>query len=226
MTEGLAAASPDDGRNEPPRRFDPTPYLEPHRCAVIVFECQQMVIGENGPFPGLVASARAGMLDRLAGLLDNARDVGAAVVYCTIVDRPGGWGAAKTPMLDQARANRPDAATAPVADRSIVPELRPHPDDVIVERSHGMSAFHGTELDTCLRAMNIETLIPTGVSANVGVIGTAVEALNHGYRLVFAADCIAADPPEYGEQMMRYSYRNIGYVSTSDEIVRAWATYA
>lgn len=209
-----------------PSPFDPTPHLDPPRCAVVVFECQQMVIGENGPYPGLVASARAGMLDRLASLVERARDVGAAVVYCTISDRPGGWGSAKTPLLDRARSSRDTADALSSADRSIVPELRPGPDDVIIDRTHGMSAFHGTELDTCLRAMSIETVIPTGVSANVGVIGTAIEAVNHGYRLVFAADCIAADPPEYGEQMMRYSYRNLGYVSTSDEIARAWAGYA
>jgi hypothetical protein len=60
------------------------------------------------------------------------------------------------------------------------------------------------------------------VSANVGVIGTSIEALNHGYRLVVATDCIAADPPEFGEQMMRYSYRNIAYLSTSGQIAQIW----
>jgi nicotinamidase-related amidase len=202
--------------------FDPTPFLEPERCAVIVFECQQMVIGEHGPYPGLVASVRGGMLDRLAGLLDDAREVGAAVVYCTISGRPGSWGSAKTPMLDRAGALGGDAGTPAAVDRSIVPELQPGPDDVIVDRTHGMSGFHGTELDTCLRAMGVETVIPTGVSANVGVIGTSIEALNHGYRLVVATDCIAADPPEFGEQMMRYSYRNIAYLSTSGQIAQIW----
>jgi len=43
----------------------------------------------------------------------------------------------------------------------------------------------------------VKTVIPTGVSANMGIVGTAIEAVNHGYRLVFAADCIAGDPPEY-----------------------------
>lgn len=200
-------------------RPDPAPFLVPGRCAVVVFECQQMVLGPDAPYQGLAATARAGMLDRLAGLLDAARRHGAHVVYCTMSSRPGGWGAPKTPMLDRLRGS----ADRPELDRSIVPELSPVEGDVIVDRTHGMSGFHGTELDTCLRAMGVETVLPTGVSANLGVLGTSIEAVNHGYRLVIPADCVASDPPEYGEQMMRYSYRNLGYVTSAADVIRAWA---
>jgi nicotinamidase-related amidase len=200
--------------------FDPAPYLEPSRCAVVVFECQQMVLGDDVPYRGLADAAHNGMLDRLAELLSAARRNGAHVVYCTMSSRDGGWGAPKTPMLDRARAA--GVARSAEIDRSIVPEIAPVDGDVIVDRSHGMSGFHGTELDPCLRAMGVETVLPTGVSANLGVIGTSVEAVNHGYRLVIPSDCIAADPPEYGEQMMRYSYRNLGYVTTSDAVIGVW----
>ena len=201
---------------------DLTPYLDPATCGVVVFECQQMVIGEHGPYPGLIASVHeGGMLDRLATLLGEARQAGATVCYCTVVGRPGGLGSAKTPMHDRTSA-MPAPAHPVEVDRSIVPELAPGPDDVIVERSHGMSGFHGTELDICLRDRGVKTVIPTGVSANMGIIGTSIEAINHGYRLVFAADCIAGDPPEYTEQMIKYSYRNLGYLSTSKAIADIW----
>ena len=203
---------------------DPTPYLEPSASAVVVFECQQMVIGEHGPYRGLVDSVRSsGMLDTLAGLLDDARSTGATVCYCTVFGRPGGLGAAKSPLNDRTRAAAPAAAAE--VDRSIVPELAPKAGDVIVERSHGMSAFHGTELDSVLRDLGVGTVIPTGVSANIGIIGTAIEALNHGYRVVLAADCVAGDPPEYADQMMRYSFRNLGYVTSAAVIAEAWRSY-
>ena len=201
---------------------DLTPYLDPAKCGVVVFECQQMVIGPGGPYPGLIASVHeGGMLERLAGLLGAARETGASVVYCTVVGRPGGLGAAKTPMHDRMQSMPPP--TEPVeVDRSIVPELAPRAGDVIVERAHGMSGFHGTELDICLRDLGVETVIPTGVSANMGIVGTAIEAINHGYRLVFAADCIAGDPPEYADQMVKYSFRNLGYLSTAKAIADIW----
>jgi len=201
---------------------DVSPFLEPRHCAVVVFECQQMVLGDDGPFAGLVASARAGMFRHLPGLLDAARAAGAAVVYCTVSSRPGGLGAAKVPLQDRLSAG---GASRPEPDRSIVPELAPRDGDVIVDRTHGMSAFHGTELDTCLRALRVETLLPTGVSANIGVVGTTIEAVNHGYRLVIPTDCIAADPAEYGEQMMRFTYRHLGYLTTAAAVIAAWERY-
>jgi biuret amidohydrolase len=198
---------------------DLRPYLDPRRCAVVVFECQQMVLGPCAPYAGLADAARVGMLRHLPGLLDAARSAGAAVVYCTVSGRAGGLGAAKVPLLDRQAAS-PGSGAEP--DRSIVPEVAPCDGDVIVDRTHGMSAFHGTELDTCLRALSVETVLPTGVSANIGVIGTAIEAVNHGYRLVIPTDCIAADPPEYGEQMMRFTYRNLGYLTTASAVAETW----
>ena len=58
-----------DQASPPPSRspYDPTPYLIPEQCAVLVFECQQMVIGEDGPYRGLIESVRSGMLDDLDG---------------------------------------------------------------------------------------------------------------------------------------------------------------
>lgn len=199
--------------------FDPSPYLAPRRCAVVVFECQQMVLGPGAPYPRLAETARAGMLDRLATLLAAAREVGVGVVYCTMSARTGGWGAPKTPLLDRAGAR-----TGVELDRSIVPELAPAASDVIVDRTHGMSGFHGTELDPCLRAMGVETVLPTGVSANLGVLGTSIEAVNHGYRVVVPTDCVAADPPEFAEQIFRYSYRNLGYLTTSADVIDVWGS--
>ena len=46
--------------------------------------------------------------------------------------------------------------------------------------------------------------------------------VNRGYRVIVPADCVAADPPEYGEQVLRYSIRNLAYVSTGGEIAAHW----
>lgn len=204
--------------------YDPTPYLTPVKCAVVVFECQELVIGDNSHFPGLVRSVRSGMLHKLASLLDSARRHGVAVVYCNIAPRSGGLGAAKSPGRDAALRAGVSMAARDDSQYAVVPELAPETGDIVLHRSHGMSAFYGTDVDVCLRDLGIETVLPTGVSANVGVVGTAIEALNRGYRLVIASDCIAGDPPEYTEQMLRYTYRNIGYVMTSDSIAQTWAS--
>ena len=74
-----------------------------------------------------------------------------------------------------------------------------------------------------LRDLGIRTVIPVGVSLNIGVLATTVEAVNRGYRVVVPQDCAAGDPPEYGDQVLRYSIRNLAYVTDSEAIASIWA---
>jgi nicotinamidase-related amidase len=202
--------------------IDLRPFLEPARCAVIVFECQENVIGAGSRIPGLVAAVQQGrVLENLARLLGCARDAGARVFYCTADNRHGGLGRARTPMTD--RMQHAAAPAGDVLDTSVVKEIAPEPGDVVMSRGHGMSAFYNTELDPCLRDLGTTTVIPVGVSLNIGVLGTTIEAVNHGYRVIVPRDCVAGDPPEYGEQVLQYTIRNLAYVSSCDEIAGIWS---
>jgi nicotinamidase-related amidase len=200
---------------------DLKPFLEPARCAIVVFECQENIIGSGSRLSGLVASVQQrGLVPRLARLLACARGAGARVFFCTAEMRSDGLGRARTPLHD--RTQRAAAPAGDESDTRIVPALGPEKGDVVIARSHGMSAFYDTGLDPCLRDLEIRTVIPTGVSLNIGVIGTSIEAVNHGYRVVVPEDCTAGDPPEYGEQVLRYSLRNLAYVTSSDRIAEIW----
>jgi len=201
--------------------IDLAPFLEPSRCAVLVFECQQHIIGAGSRIPGLVGAVQQrGLVPRLVGLLASARRAGAHVFFCTAEMRSDGLGRARTPLHD--RTQRGPAPAGSEADTSIVPELGPEKGDVVIPRSHGMSAFYDTGLDPCLRDLEIRTVIPAGVSLNIGLVGTSIEAVNHGYRVVIAADCAVGDPPEYGDQVLRYTLRNLAYVTTSEQIAGIW----
>ena len=200
---------------------DLAPFLEPSDCAVIVFECQENVLGASTMLPGLAASAReGGILQNIAGLLRAGREVGASVFYCTAERRAGGLGSARTPLMDRIQ-QKDDGPPAP-ADTSVMKEIAPAPGDVVIARSHGMSAFHDSGLDPCLRDLGTRTVIAVGVSLNIGLFGTALEAVNRGYRVIVPVDCTATDPPEYSEQILRYSVRHLAYLSTSEDISRIW----
>jgi|SRR5262245_3376885 len=201
---------------------DLTPFLEPARCAILVFECQENVIGAGSRIPGLVAAVQSrGIVPNIARLLERARTAGAHVFFCTAEPRADGLGRARTPMHD--RMQRASAPAGNAADASVVKELGPAKGDVVLPRSHGMSAFYDTGLDPCLRDLEIRTVIPVGVSLNIGLIGTTIEAVNHGYRVIVPEDCTAGDPPEYGDQVLRYAIRNLAYVTTSAQIAEAWS---
>ena len=201
--------------------IDLKPYLDPSTCAAVVFECQEHVIGSGSRIPGLVESVKTrGVVANIAELLARARKAGTRVFYCKAVQREGGLGAAKTPLHD--RMERAAAPPGDISDTSIVKELAPEPGDVVLSRSHGMTAFFNTDLDPCLRDLGIQTVIPMGVSLNIGLIGTVIEAVNRGYRVIVPEDCAAGDPPEYGDQVLRYAIRNLAYVTTSGRIADNW----
>jgi biuret amidohydrolase len=106
----------------------------------------------------------------------------------------------------------------------IVAELTPQPQDIVIVRSHGMTGFFTTPLDTYLRNLGATTVIITGVSANIAVNGTAIEAMNRGYRVIVPSDGIAGDPPEYVEQLLRYTIRNVALVAPVQAILDHWDT--
>jgi nicotinamidase-related amidase len=86
-----------------------------------------------------------------------------------------------------------------------------------------MSPFAATELDAFLRADGAETVIATGVSLNVGIIGLTIEAVNHGYHVVIPRDCVAGHPAEYGEAVLANTLSRLAHFTTSDELIARWS---
>jgi nicotinamidase-related amidase len=199
--------------------FDPTPHLSPDECALILFECQERIIGPSGPFKGLLEDvAEKKMVPKLAQLLAAARAKGVLVIYCNMAFRPDGLGAPITPRSEDA----PKGPPGPGVASPVVASLAPLASEVVIDRIQGMSCFTGTPLQAVLRARKIETLILTGVSLNIGIPASAVEALGYGYRVVVARDGAAGDPPSYARDVLRNTLNNLAYLTTVAEIARAW----
>ena len=200
---------------------DLAPHLDPVSTAVVTLEVQEnLLLPETAMIPGLAAHAQAiGLIDRLATLFDGARRVGAPVIYVIDDRRTDGVGAADNIMVDRAiGGTRRSPGHGP-----IVTQLTPRPGEIVIKREHGMTGFFTTPLDAYLRNLGIKTVIITGVSANIAVNGTSIEAMNRGYRVIVPSDCIAGDPPEYVDQLLRYTIRNVALVAPVQQILDYWA---
>ena len=204
--------------------YDLTPMLDPKHTALLIFECQEGTIGEASHLPTLAAAVSAGnVVPNIASLLDGARKAGARVFYCKIDKRNDGVGdPGNTPLLMRLRRQSKETSVA-LGMGEIIAALAPREGDVVVAREHGLTGFYESGLDAYLRNTGIKTVVITGVSVNIGVIGTTIEAVNRGYTAVVPTDCVAGDPPEYAEQALRYSVRNIAFMSTSGEIANIWS---
>jgi len=154
---------------------------------------------------------------------DAARRVGVRIYYVTDERRfDSGAQLENSATIGVARNIKRDPNRSP-GHGPIVSQLTPKPEDVSIKRAHGMTGFHTTPLDAYLRSAGARTVIITGVSANIAVNGTAIEAMNHGYRVIVPSDCVAGDPPEYVEQLLRYTVRNVGLVAPVQGILDHWA---
>src|SRR5579883_2609004 len=163
-------------------------------------ELQRAVAGDLASLPHLRdALAERGTLGHVHRLLRGARAAGLPVVHCTVGYRADRRGTAtNAPMLAVA-ARHPAAMAQGSEGCELVPEVDAQPSDVVVNRTNGLSPFGGTSLDTTLRALGATAVVVAGVSVNIGVFGTAVEAVNLGYRVAVATDAVVGVPPAYGD---------------------------
>ena len=190
--------------------------------AVLTMEMQRGVCGDLARFAELRdAVSERGVAAATAALLVAARAAGATVLHCTFSVRDDRRGTDFDLPLLRAFRDDPDYLRDGTPAVELLPALGPEPSDLVSNRHHGLSPFGGTSLDAELRARGVTTVVVCGVSLNVGVTGTVIEAVNAGYRVVVATDCVAGIPPDYGEQILRNTLAPIAKVATSGDIVTA-----
>jgi nicotinamidase-related amidase len=162
-------------------------------AALLVSECQQAMTVEayRDQRDELARQVREqGIIPAISELAASFRGAGAPVIHSHLVPRDDWVGFSV------------NCALAGILKRTGMvreghPGSKPHPGfipqsgDFVVRRRTGLTSFHGTEIDALLRAMQIETVVIVGVSTNVAVQGSTIEAVNRGYNVVIPADCVA-----------------------------------
>jgi nicotinamidase-related amidase len=197
----------------------------PKTTALMLMEIQQAVIGKHTPalFTQLRDSAeKVGLATNTGRLLRAARTIGVKVFHCPAYHRPGQEGFITNCRLAQAvkRADMPMGLESEGAD--FLPEVKPQGDEFIMWRFHSPTLFHDSSLDSVCRNLGITTVVLTGVSLNLGIPGSTIEAMNRNYRVVIPTDCVAGYPPEYGEMVLKNTLHGLAYLTTARELAEAW----
>ena len=194
------------------------------RAAVLTMEIQRGVVGDLSSFPELAHEVeRVGVVRHSARLLSAARRAGVPVVHCTAGFRSDRLGSPVNAPLMTAVLRRPEHLLEETAAVELIAALGAEPTDLVSHRRHGVSPFVGTTLDPTLRALGVSTVVATGVSVNLGIIGLAVEAVDLGYRVVVATDAVAGVPADYADQVMRHTLSLVATLATVDDIIGAFA---
>ncbi|MHB1710438.1 MAG: cysteine hydrolase family protein [Acidimicrobiales bacterium] len=195
----------------------------PGHTAVLTMELQRGVVGDLSAFPQLAdAATRAGVVPTTARLVAASRRLRVPVIHCTAEFRPDRAGTAVNCRLMAAALRLPGHLLSGSPSAELVPELTPAASDLVCPRLTGVSPFSGTPLDQWLRNLGATTVIATGVSVNLGVLGLVIEAVNLGYQVVVPRDAVAGVPAEYAEAVLDNTFPLLATLVRVDEVLSAW----
>src|SRR5258705_11368212 len=120
-----------------------------------------------------------------------------------------------------ARELKPVVA-AGTREAQVIDELKPQPQDYTIPKFR-WSAFHQTYLDLALRNRNVDTLLISGGSTDVGVASTAYAARDLDYNLIIVSDACTSPEQDNHAQFMRRVFPRMARVRTTEEVLRMLA---
>jgi nicotinamidase-related amidase len=196
--------------------------VAPGHTALLTVEVQRGVVGERSLLPPLAAAVAAGgVLERIAGMCRAARAAGIPVLHCTAETRPDGLGSNRNArVFALTRRAGPPPPGSGVSD--VHPAVGVEPADFVLPRLHGLSPMAGTSLDAILRNLGVTTIVATGVSVNVALLGLTFDAVNRGYQLVLARDATAGVGDEYVDAVYVNTLSLLATITTAQTVVDAW----
>jgi nicotinamidase-related amidase len=205
--------------------FDLASQLAPTTSALLLMECQEGVIGEGARLGMLAhAVARHGTVAHIARVLRAARRRHVPVFHCLIARRPDGGGATVNCRLLAAARKGGAAPLLPGSPQQApVAALAPVDGEWIVNRYHGLTPFHATELDQLLRNLGVRTVVATGVSVNVGILGLTIEAVNAGYQVVIPREAVTGTPDDYVDAVLAHTLGLLATITSVGDVERIWS---
>jgi nicotinamidase-related amidase len=184
--------------------------INPTRSALLVMDFQV----------GIVAMHETGsdtVLQRASLLLTAAREVSIPVIYIQVGFRQGYPEVSKR-NLGFSSIKESGRFLLGGADTDIHPTVRPEPGDLTVWK-HRVSAFAGTDLETLLRAREIDTLILFGIATSGVVLSTIRHAADADYRIIAVKDCCLDRDDEVHRCLVEKVFPRQATVLTSDDIL-------
>ena len=202
--------------------IDLSELVQPAHTVLITQECQQGIIGNQSLLPAMAEAAGKEMIPNIARLATAARQVGVRVIHCIAVQRLDGYGRNTNARLFQATKKSGPRMLLGSEAVQVLPEIGTAESDVVISRMHGLSPFHGTELDSILRNAGVRTLVVTGVSVNVAIVNLTFDAVNAAYQVVIPRDAVAGVPREYVDAVFANTLGAVATLTTTPELLACW----
>jgi ureidoacrylate peracid hydrolase len=211
-----------------PARPEPL-SLRVEETALVIVDMQNAYLSKGGyiDLVGFDVSGAPPVIAETARIADACRAAGIPVIYLQngfSPDQreapPGAPVWHKSNALRFMRANEAYAGrliTHGGWDHEIVPDLTPHPGDIVVPKAR-YSGFAGTALGQVLAARRIRTLLVCGVATNVCVESTIRDAYHREFFPVMLTDATMAAGPG-AQEATEFNVANFfGWLSSGAEL--------
>jgi nicotinamidase-related amidase len=181
--------------------------------AVLVMDFENDIVGS------LPEDVRVPLLDRAAAVIKEARKANIPVIYVVVRFRDGYPEVNLHNKLFRAlkESGRLKEGTA---GAEIDPKVAPLPGEVVVTKRR-VGAFSTTDLETVLRARNINTIVLSGIATSGVVLSTVRWAADKDYSIVVLSDVCADRDPEVQRVLMDKVFPWQATIVTSEEFLKA-----
>jgi nicotinamidase-related amidase len=189
-------------------------HIAPESTALLVMDYQVDALTKF-----MTAAQSADAIACVPDLIAMARGAGMMVIHVVVAFRPGHPEVSpRNPLFSALRAN--GIAMAGSEGAAIHPAAAPREGEPIVVK-HRISPFIGTELETLLRANDIDTLVLAGVHTSGVVLSTVRHAGDLDYRLAVVRDCCADPDAEVHAMLLDSVIAKQAAVVTTAELAHA-----
>ena len=208
--------------------------IDPKSTALLVVDMQNAYASPGGylDLAGFDIEGAAGVIDKIAVLVETARKSGVTVVFFRNGWDPeyveaGGPGSPnwwKSNALKTMR-EKPELQGKLLAkgtwDYALVDRLQPQPGDIVIEKPR-YSAFYNTALDSVLRARGIRYLAFCGIATNVCVESTLRDGYHREFFGVLIEDATHQAGPAFLQEATVFNVEKFfGWVSNTADFCGA-----
>jgi biuret amidohydrolase len=199
--------------------------IEPAQCALLVIDVQEDFASPLGAVAraGADMSGVAPALDKIEALVDAARRAGVSVAFARVVTTAESDSEAL--KLLHARKSDPPEALALCREGEAGAgyyRVAPRPGDIEVEKRL-YNAFHGTSLESDLRASGVETLVVAGFATHCCVDATCRDAFHRDFNVFVVSDATDSYSPDAHWSTLRALRASCALVVATDAVLSAWA---
>ncbi len=181
----------------------PPPRLDAGRTAVVVIDMQRDFLD-----PGAPVSTPGGLelIPRINRLTARARTLGMPVIFTQEMHR-----ADRSDFGIELEFEPPHCLEG-TPGMELAKQLEVVAGDYRILNKRRYDAFLGTDLDTLLRSLRVESLLVAGVCTDICVTSTVQHARNLDFRCYVLRDCVAGTSTERHEAALLCLSHVFGYV--------------